>query len=223
MKKSILLAAMAAIALLIVPGCSKDDTDPPVITLIGDDPLDIEMRSNYQDPGATAEDEEDGDLTSSIQIDDSEVNTDLPGEYTVYFSVSDAAGNIANATRTVDVFATAGAIAGSYNVTDSCGSGASLQVYTYTQVVSAVNSTTIGFNKFADYSGNTAITATIDQNTGNITLPLQNGLNIGSLSEDHDFQGTGGVISTGFIINYTDRNNSVTPVSTAACKAYFIR
>lgn len=214
---------MAAFALLIVPGCSKDDTDPPVITLIGDDPYDVEMRTTYVDPGATAEDEEDGNLTNSIQVDDSEVDTDLPGEYTVYYSVSDEAGNMANATRTVDVFATAGALAGSYNVTDSCGSGASLVVFNYPQVVSEVNATTIGFNKFADYSGNSTITATIDQNTGNLSMPLQSGLNIGSQSEDHDFQGTGGVIRTGFILNYTDRNNSVTPVSTASCRAYFIR
>lgn len=223
MKKSILLAAMAAMAILVVPGCSKDDTDPPVITLVGDDPYDVEMRSTYVDPGATAQDDEDGDLTSSIQVDISEVDTDLPGEYTVFYSVSDAAGNTANATRTVDVFASAGALAGSYNVTDSCGSGASLQIYNYTQIISANNATTIGFNKFGDYSGNTQITATIDPNSGNITMPLQSGLNIGSLSEDHDFQGTGGVFKTGFFINYTDRNNSVTPVSTASCKAYFIR
>lgn len=223
MKKHLLWASMAALALFIVPGCSKDDTDPPVITLIGDDPYTVEMRSAYVDPGATAQDEEDGDLTSSIQVDISEVNMNLPGDYAVYYTVSDAAGNIGSANRTVDVIATANALEGTYSVTDSCGSGASLQVYTYSQSTVEVNSNTIRFNKFADYSGNANITATIDAQTGNITLPLQSALNIGSLSEDHDFQGTGGVISNGFIINYTDRNNSVVPVSTASCRAYFTR
>jgi hypothetical protein len=210
-------------AFLLVTGCSKEDTEPPVITVLGSNPIDHEMRTNYVDPGATAEDNEDGDISNSIQIDDSQVQENLPGTYTVFFSVSDNAGNLGSATRTVNVFATANALAGNYSVIDTCGTGPGVPVYTYNQTVTAVVGTNqIQFNKFADYSGNTGIQATVASN-GALTLPLQSALNIGGFSEDHDFQGTGAVSLNGFVLNYTDRNNSVVPVSTAACRAYFTR
>jgi len=210
-------------AFLLVTGCSKEDTEPPVITVLGSNPIDHEMRTNYVDPGATAEDNEDGDISNSIQIDDSQVQENLPGTYTVFFSVSDNAGNLGSATRTVNVFATANALAGNYSVIDTCGTGPGVPVYTYNQTVTAVAGTNqIQFNKFADYANNTTIQATVASN-GSLTLPLQNGQNIGSLNEDHDFQGTGAVSLNGFVLNYTDRNYSAIPVSTAACRAYFTR
>lgn len=222
MKKSLILATMLASAVVVISGCSKEDTEAPVITLLGNNPDQLEMRTTYNDPGATAEDNEDGDLSSSILVDDSELENRLPGSYSIVYSVSDAAGNVGTATRTVDVYATANALTGNYNVVDSCGSGASLQVYTYSQSISANNSSTIGFNLFADYSGNTGITATIASN-GVITIPTQSALNIGSLSEDHDFFGSGSVTVNGFILNYTDRNVSAVPVATTACRATFTR
>ena len=49
----------------------------------------------------------DGDLTGSIVIDSSAVNTDRVGEYTVTYDVTDAAGNAADTvTRTVRVIDT---------------------------------------------------------------------------------------------------------------------
>ena len=46
----------------------------------------------------------DGDLTGSIVIDSSAVNTDRVGEYTVTYDVTDTAGNAAvQKTRTVRV------------------------------------------------------------------------------------------------------------------------
>ncbi|MBL7923904.1 MAG: DUF5011 domain-containing protein, partial [Bacteroidia bacterium] len=186
-------------------------------------PFQLEMLDTYNDPGATAEDNEDGDISSSISVDDSEVENRIPGSYEVYYSVSDAAGNSGDATREVVVYASTNALAKVYTVKDTCGSGASAVSFTYQQTVTAINSTTIGFDKFADYSGNNGITATVNGN-GTITLPTQQGLDIGSLLEDHEFQGTGSVNNIkGFVINYTDKNNSATPVSTASCRAWFER
>lgn len=222
MKKFLIAAGIIAASSLIFSGCSKDDTEAPVITLNGDNPFQLEMLDTYVDPGATADDNEDGNITSSISVDASEVDNRLPGTYEVHYNVSDAAGNAADAHREVDVYATPAALATTYNVKDTCGSGASAQAFAYTQTVTAVNSTTISFNKFADYSGNTGITATVAAN-GTITLPLQSALDIGSFTEDHDFQGNGSVTITGFVINYTDKNNSVVPTSTASCRAWFSR
>jgi hypothetical protein len=81
-----------------------EDRTEPVITLLGDDPYTISMGSGpYVDPGATALNNETTDLTADIVVDDSEVDTTTAGEYTVYYSVTDASGNTGTATRTVIV------------------------------------------------------------------------------------------------------------------------
>jgi subtilisin family serine protease len=79
------------------------DTTPPQITLIGDDPQVIEISNPYSEWYATAYDSLDGDLTGSIVIDSSSVNTNVVGTYGVTYDVSDAAGNVAQATRQVIV------------------------------------------------------------------------------------------------------------------------
>ena len=80
------------------------DTTAPVITILGTNPLTIALGSVYTDAGATALDNLDGDLTSQIQITNN-VNTAVAGTYSVIYSVSDLAGNLATATRTVTVSA----------------------------------------------------------------------------------------------------------------------
>ena len=79
------------------------DQDPPVITLLGDNPQTVEAGSAYAEAGATALDVIDGDVSTSIIIDASAVDTGNPGSYTVTYTVTDEAGNIGTATRTVDV------------------------------------------------------------------------------------------------------------------------
>ena len=79
------------------------DTTPPVITLLGDATIHIAQGAPYTDPGATALDNVDGDITSHITITNP-VDTTTPGTYTVTYTVSDAAGNAAiPVTRTVIV------------------------------------------------------------------------------------------------------------------------
>ncbi len=82
------------------------DRTPPLLTLIGGALLQTPQHSQFVDPGATAVDEIDGDLTSAIVVSGA-VNTNAAGAYTLSYSVSDAAGNAASATRTVTVAATA--------------------------------------------------------------------------------------------------------------------
>ena len=52
----------------------------------------------YVDAGATATDEEDGDLTAAIRVSNP-VDTSVAGDYTVSYDVTDSDGNAA-ATRT---------------------------------------------------------------------------------------------------------------------------
>jgi hypothetical protein len=79
------------------------DTQAPLLTLNGDDTVTLECGvDTYTDPGVTASDVCAGDLSSQVQVSGT-VNPDLPGSYTLAYSVKDAAGLEATATRTVEV------------------------------------------------------------------------------------------------------------------------
>ena len=88
---------------VIIEG-SGPDIEAPVITLNGASTLDLNVGDTYNEQGATATDNVDGDLTSSIIIGGDTVNTNVGGTYIVTYNVSDAAGNDATeVTRTVNV------------------------------------------------------------------------------------------------------------------------
>ncbi|MCX6793469.1 MAG: DUF5011 domain-containing protein [Candidatus Falkowbacteria bacterium] len=77
---------------------SDPDTTAPVITLLGDANISLNVGDAYVDAGATANDNLDGDISSKIVVTNL-VNTALAGNYTVTYNVSDLAGN--NATPLV--------------------------------------------------------------------------------------------------------------------------
>ena len=80
-----------------------EDSIAPVITLLGDAAVSIEVGDTYIDAGATAKDNYDGDITSNI-VTVSNVDTAIVGSYTVTYDVSDANGNAAaTVTRIVTV------------------------------------------------------------------------------------------------------------------------
>jgi hypothetical protein len=82
------------------------DDDAPVISLTGSPTVHICVGETYTDAGATADDNCDGDLTNGIIVDDSNVDTNVPGSYVVTYDVSDAAGNAATRViRMVEVHA----------------------------------------------------------------------------------------------------------------------
>ena len=77
----------------------------PVIScaLTGSSTINLTVGDTFTDPGATATDNVDGDLTSSITTSGS-VDTSTAGTYTISYNVSDAAGNAATVVqRTVIV------------------------------------------------------------------------------------------------------------------------
>jgi len=79
------------------------DTIAPVITVLGANPMTIELHGTYVEPGATAADACAGNLTLQIAVSDN-VNVNQAGTYTVRYNVSDPNGNAAvEATRTVNV------------------------------------------------------------------------------------------------------------------------
>ena len=80
------------------------DETAPVISLIGDSPLRLDASlSPYVDPGFTAIDNADGDITAGVVVDSSGVDLTKGGTYTVTYTAIDSSGNSSQATRTVIV------------------------------------------------------------------------------------------------------------------------
>ncbi len=70
----------------------EDDNTPPVITLVGDNPLLLTVGDTYTDPGATATDTEDGDITGDIVVGGDTVDTSATSTFTVTYNVTDSDG-----------------------------------------------------------------------------------------------------------------------------------
>ncbi|MEK7390589.1 MAG: immunoglobulin-like domain-containing protein, partial [Patescibacteria group bacterium] len=75
---------------------------PPVITLIGANPMSVTVGQSFTDPGATAFDAEDGNITSRI-VATGTVDINTLGSYLRTYSVTDAGGLTDMETRTVNV------------------------------------------------------------------------------------------------------------------------
>jgi len=81
---------------------NKKDTVPPVLTLTGGSLVQVKEGSAYVEPGYKAIDDVDGDITHKVTVTGT-ANVNVPGSYTLTYRVSDAAGNAATATRTIEV------------------------------------------------------------------------------------------------------------------------
>ena len=78
------------------------DNVPPAVTLIGNENVYLSTNTQFTDPGCTAIDEIDGDITSKVEVT-SDLNTNVAGVYLVSYVATDAAGNAARARRTINV------------------------------------------------------------------------------------------------------------------------
>ena len=80
------------------------DIGAPIITLLGETSINVKVGGTFTDPGATATDDVDGDLTASIVVAGDVVDVNTAGTYVITYNVSDAGGNAATErTRTVIV------------------------------------------------------------------------------------------------------------------------
>lgn len=80
------------------------DTEKPVITIIGEKDITIEVGFDYKDEGAKANDNIDGDITSNIKVVNG-LDINKVGEYKITYTVSDKAGNISEEVRSIRVIA----------------------------------------------------------------------------------------------------------------------
>ena len=80
----------------------KNDIEKPIITLKGNDKISIIVNGTFTEPGYSALDNCDGDITNSVTVTGS-VNTNIPGEYKINYSVKDSSNNEDVKVRTVIV------------------------------------------------------------------------------------------------------------------------
>ncbi|MCC7303313.1 MAG: DUF5011 domain-containing protein [Bacteroidia bacterium] len=128
--------------------CRKDDKTPPVITLNGATSVSLIIGDSYTDPGATAQDDRDGDLTRKIDVSGG-VDPDQAGSYVITYSVSDFSGNKSTLERSISVKNTMDAYRGSYLVHDSVWGGP-LTDYPETILVSTTVNDRIILNHFGN-------------------------------------------------------------------------
>jgi len=103
MKKYIFV--LFAIVLISGYACKKEkkDTTPPVIVLKGAEKVYVNLDSAYVEPGYTATDDVDGDITDKVVVSGT-VDVHTEGTYMLYYDVTDKAGNAAEQKeRTVKV------------------------------------------------------------------------------------------------------------------------
>ena len=138
------------------------DTTAPVITLIGANPINHEQGTAFSDPGSSATDNIDGDISGNIVVTGS-VNTNVAGTYTLTYNVSDAAGNNAT-TLTRDVIV-ADTIAPTLTLLGSTP-------HNHDQGTAYTDAGASALDSFeGDISGSIVVTGTVDVNTaGTYTL-----------------------------------------------------
>lgn len=78
------------------------DTTPPELVLAGGEVLELKAGVPYEEPGFTATDDRDGDLTAQVEVD-GQVNCYRAGDYEITYTVTDAYHNTTAVTRTVTV------------------------------------------------------------------------------------------------------------------------
>lgn len=78
------------------------DHTPPSLVLKGDTTIKITAGSRFVEPGYTATDNADGDVTAKVTIS-KDHNVNVAGTYTITYTVTDSYGNTSTATRTLIV------------------------------------------------------------------------------------------------------------------------
>ena len=81
---------------------TKEDKESPVIMLKGSEIITVYVGDNYQDPGYTATDNCDGDLTDKVEVI-GKPNTSVADNYTITYKVKDIHENEVSKVRTIKV------------------------------------------------------------------------------------------------------------------------
>ncbi|CAN5201855.1 hypothetical protein BH09BAC5_BH09BAC5_04820 [soil metagenome] len=218
MKKHLFtFASVAMIAgVLSFSSCKKDDTTAPSITVTGGNAQTISLNSTFANPSATASDDVDGDLSTSVSVTGT-VNPNLAGDYTLTYTVSDAAGNTATQAVVITVANDADFLAGTYAADDTCQvSWVSPYSMSWTASTTVNNQVTI--NNLSNFGSSYNITANRVAST--LTFPTPQ--TIGTLGSFNSGNGTftanGTTVSGSIIWQWTDSSSATEVCTTTMSK-----
>jgi hypothetical protein len=213
-KQLVFLTAILTTGALVFTACNKEDETAPVITLVGSETVNVDFKGTYTDEGATATDDEDGDITDLIDVEN-DVNTNSAQSYHVHYNVSDAAGNAADeVTRNVNVVIKGSHMVGTYNVVDAVTGGATSN-YTDNITASGVDANRIFVQEFGWYENGDVYFDISGTNGTVVTLPSQQVM-CGDPAALRTFVGTGTISANGntITISYTETTGSTSVTGT---------
>ncbi len=106
------------IAVVFFNACKKKNTSP-IITLLGDEIIQLCIGDSFNDPGVSSVDAYDEDISGNVEIISNLDNTSV-GSYTVTYSSTDDNGNVSTIDRTVNVDVCVSNLISSYTVSHDC-------------------------------------------------------------------------------------------------------
>jgi hypothetical protein len=179
----------------------------PTISLFGNYTIDITLNQPFVDPGATAQDPEDGNITNQI-VTYGSVNIDSAGNYPISYVVYDSGGLKDSVTRIVRVFNSLNYVSGQW----TCKTITPTTNDTTNWITTLQASATVD-NRFLIFKigNNFLANPIVDFNPSNGTLSLASQTFYCQTAVDtsnHTFVGTGTITSQGqqktITIDYTD-------------------
>lgn len=193
------------------PTDTIDDISAPRILLIGSLTMTLDLGSSYTEPGYSAYDSIDGDITSQVTVS-GVVNTNEVGFYPITYTVSDEAGNSTTETRIV--YIRANALAGSYSV-HAVVTGTYAGTYDFTETITAsINYNNLIFSGLSGFPG-LVVNATVDGSKisfnqvvsydwdADVATPNTNATISGTTSSAYEVITTSGTLAQIINLNYT--------------------
>ena len=229
MKKQILTTLSLAIiaGVLSLTSCKTEDAGAPMITVTGGNNQSQSLPSianngTWTNPTATAMDEEDGDISMSITVSGT-VNPNIAGNYTLTYTVSDAAGNTATEVVTVSIqndaaflgnlSSTGTPTMATYAGHDTCQVTPAYN-YIPTVIVSSTVNNAFAITNFGAFGTNIVINATLSGATINIPASQTLGGNASIIAASGTVTSSISPASFGITYTWTDGTSNEVCIST---------
>lgn len=149
-------------------GCKKKDSSPPVITLTGGNNVQQILNTTWTDPGYTATDNADGDITANVTVK-GKVNKNFAGTYQITYTVADNAGNEISVYRNVTMYNEAKILSGKYVAHDTSNQS---MANTFTATITPSNTVNKEFiiENFGEWDSTCHCVASVKMNISDVTI-----------------------------------------------------
>lgn len=199
---------IGVLCLFLFFGCKKTDELAPQITLKGNDTISGILNESYIDPGVTAWDDTDGDISKKVKIN-SFVNINKVGFYPVFYDAVDEAGNQAlRQIRTVEIRHSSSHYAGLYVVNDTVYYPVfTLMEYNGSIGIDSTMNNRLIVGRFLDAD---SLTVYFEIADNIIIFPYQEVLSTGSSNSGIFIQGNGFINDSTVVFSYMKDSGNIT-------------